>query len=201
MNTKEVRYGVDGLEVRAYEDSGGALYTAKLLEIMAVDSVGCEPLCRLSDAQAIPNVPRDFTKKPVLIKAIQWAGDNLDAVLLFCAGEASYELMARGNSELVISTLEDGAGTAKHVASLGDWIIRGVKGEFYPCKPDIFYMTYELSAPAAPAADAGLVEALDYQVLFDAIAAATSVYANGAVNISVQAFRDALAASRAKGVV
>lgn len=45
--------GVDGLEVRAYEDSGGALYTAKLLEIMAVDSVGCEPLCRLSDANAI----------------------------------------------------------------------------------------------------------------------------------------------------
>ena len=45
--------GVDGLEVRAYEDSGGALYTAKLLEIMAVDSVGCEPLCRLSGAQAI----------------------------------------------------------------------------------------------------------------------------------------------------
>lgn len=55
--------------------------------------------------------------------------------------------------------------------------------------------------PAAPAADAGLVEALDYQVLFDAIAAATSVYANGAVNISVQVFRDALAAHRAKGVV
>lgn len=45
--------GVDGLEVRAYEDSGGALYTAKLLEIMEVDSVGCEPLCRLSDAKAI----------------------------------------------------------------------------------------------------------------------------------------------------
>ena len=57
------------------------------------------------------------------------------------------------------------------------------------------------AAPAAPAADAGLVEALDYQALFDAIAAATSVYANGAVNISVQAFRDALAAHRAKGVV
>ena len=57
------------------------------------------------------------------------------------------------------------------------------------------------AAPAAPAADAGMVEALDYQVLFDAIAAATSVYANGAVNISVQAFRDALAAHSAKGVL
>ena len=58
-----------------------------------------------------------------------------------------------------------------------------------------------LADAPAPAAGAGLVEALDYQVLFDAIAAATSVYANGAVNISVQAFRDALAAHRAKGVV
>ena len=57
------------------------------------------------------------------------------------------------------------------------------------------------AAPAAPAADAGLVEALGYQVLFDAIAAATSVYANGAINISVQAFRAAIAAHRAKGVV
>ena len=57
------------------------------------------------------------------------------------------------------------------------------------------------AAPAAPAADAGLGEALDYQVLFDAIAAATSVYANGAVNISVQAFRESLAAHSAKGVV
>lgn len=57
------------------------------------------------------------------------------------------------------------------------------------------------AAPAASAADAGLVEALSYQSLFDAIAAATSVYANGAINISVQAFRDALAAHRAKGVV
>lgn len=95
------------------------------------------------------NVSRDFTKKPVLIKAIQWTGDNLNAVLLFCAGDASYELMARGSRELVISTLEDGAGTAKHVASLNDWIIRGVKGEFYPCKPDIFDMTYELAALSA----------------------------------------------------
>ena len=57
------------------------------------------------------------------------------------------------------------------------------------------------AAPSAPAADAGLVEALDYQVLFDAIAAATSVYANGAVNISVQAFRESLAAHSAEGVV
>lgn len=84
-----------------------------------------------------------FRKKPVVIEAVQWNGNNLDAVLAFCAGDATYELMTRGNAELVISTLEDGDGTAKHVASRGDYIIKGVRGEFYPCKPDIFAATYE----------------------------------------------------------
>jgi len=84
-----------------------------------------------------------YRKKPVVIDAVQWTGENLDAILAFCAGDASYELMARGNSELVISTLEDGEGTAQHVASRGDWIIKGVQGEFYPCKPDIFAATYD----------------------------------------------------------
>lgn len=84
-----------------------------------------------------------YRKKPVVIDAMQWTGENLVDVMKFCAGDASYELMARGNSELVIATLEDGDGTARHVASRGDWIIRGVQGEFYPCKPDIFAATYE----------------------------------------------------------
>ena len=47
---------------------------------------------------------------------------------------------------LTIHTLEDGSdGRAEHVASVGDYIIKGVKGEFYPCKPDIFELTYELN--------------------------------------------------------
>ena len=84
-----------------------------------------------------------FRKKPVVIEAIQWDGKNLDEVMIFCNGDASYELMARGASELVIATLEDGESTARHVASVGDFIIKGVAGEFYPCKPDIFEQTYE----------------------------------------------------------
>ena len=84
-----------------------------------------------------------YRKKPVVIDAMQWTGENLDDVIKFCSGDASYELMARGDAELVISTLEDGNGTARHVASRGDWIIRGVHGEFYPCKPEIFDATYE----------------------------------------------------------
>ena len=85
-----------------------------------------------------------YRKKPVVIDAIQWDGENLDEVMTFCNGDASYELMARGDSELVIATLEDGGSIARHVASVGDFIIKGVAREFYPCKPDIFEKTYEL---------------------------------------------------------
>ena len=85
-----------------------------------------------------------YRKKPVVIEAMEWNRSNLNEVMAFCAGDATYELMAKGNSELVISTLEDGGNReAKHVASRGDWIIRGVKGEIYACKPDIFAATYE----------------------------------------------------------
>ena len=84
-----------------------------------------------------------YRKKPVVIEAIRWDGENLDEVMNFCNGDASYELMARGSSELVIATLEDGESIARHEASEGDFIIKGVSGEFYPCKPDIFDKTYE----------------------------------------------------------
>lgn len=82
--------------------------------------------------------PYEFVKKPVTIKAIRWTGDNFDAVKAF-AGEN----VAIVDDELVIKTLEDGkAGQAKHAASVNDFVIRGVKGEFYFCKPDIFDDTY-----------------------------------------------------------
>lgn len=76
-----------------------------------------------------------FTKKPVTIEAVQWIGSNPSEILEFCQGSASYD---RNYSEMTIYTLE-----GKHIASLGDWIIRGVKGEHYPCKPDIFAATYD----------------------------------------------------------
>lgn len=94
------------------------------------------------------NVKR-YTKKPVTIEAVIWSGNNLQEVMQFCSGDAAYELMSRGNSELVISTLEDGGEwEARHIASVGDYIIKGVKGEFYPCKPDVFVLTYESEGPA-----------------------------------------------------
>ncbi len=86
-----------------------------------------------------------FCKKPVVIEAVQWLGTNLLEVIRFTGLHASathfkweeYEdLVAREG--LKIFTLE-----GPLMASVGDWIIKGVKGEFYPCKPDIFASTYE----------------------------------------------------------
>ncbi len=100
-----------------------------------------------------------FTKLPVTISAIQWTGSNLEHVIHFTDGRRLFggsdhagmpwsdycDLVQREG--LRIFTLEDGAnGQAKHMADIGDWIIRGVRGEFYPCKPDIFAMTYVASS-------------------------------------------------------
>lgn len=74
-----------------------------------------------------------FRKKPVEIEAIQLSPLNLWEIEEFVGGD----LDVRSGS-VVIATLE-GAMTA-HV---GDWIIRGVAGEFYPCRPDVFEQTYE----------------------------------------------------------
>ena len=79
-----------------------------------------------------------FRKKPLTITAIDWDGKNFDAIKKFAGDNVYLE-----NGELVI--LEDGAdGKVKHVASIGDFIIRGVEGEYYLCKPYIFEQTYEV---------------------------------------------------------
>ena len=80
---------------------------------------------------------KTFIKKPVEIQAVQWTGDNYDEIANF-AGELHVEYSAEYWNKLVVHTLE-----GDHYASLGDWIIRGVAGEFYPCKPSIFKQTYE----------------------------------------------------------
>ncbi len=74
-----------------------------------------------------------YRKKPVEIEAVIWAGGNFDE--LKTLGLSSLRTI---DSKLVIPTLE-----GEMLASLGDYIIKGVKGEFYPCKPDIFEMSYE----------------------------------------------------------
>lgn len=74
-----------------------------------------------------------YRKKPIVIEAIEWDGSNWKEIQEWGCKSAQTQ-----DDELWIPTLE---GIMK--ASVGDYIIRGVQGEFYPCKPDIFKATYE----------------------------------------------------------
>lgn len=81
-----------------------------------------------------------YRKKPVVIEAIQFTGkkESVEEILEFMSGGARIASWKEGEATLAIPTLE---GVMK--ASVNDWIIRGVNGEHYPCKPDIFEKTYE----------------------------------------------------------
>lgn len=88
---------------------------------------------------------RYFRKKSVIIEAVQFkeidAGEdiNLDEVGYFLKDtDSSYN----GSDTIIIHTLE-----GDMQAKIGDWIIKGIKGEFYPCKSDIFEETYEEVKP------------------------------------------------------
>lgn len=83
-----------------------------------------------------------FRKRPVVIHALQWTGANVDAILDFISTKG--EARRLGNT-IAIDTLE---GTMR--AEPGDWIIRGIKGEFYPCKPDVFAATYDRAQTPEP---------------------------------------------------
>ena len=94
-----------------------------------------------------------YRKKPVVIEALQWTGANPQEVASFLAGFGVHIAPPNGDAEctrclvrfdyttsppsLTIPTLD-----GDNRASAGDWIIRGVKGELCPCKPDIFAATY-----------------------------------------------------------
>ncbi len=81
-------------------------------------------------------------KKPVEVDAIQWTGKNLEEIFAFCGPQNLGPIERRPDYKLKVKTLESGGGY--HEADTYDWIIKGVKGEFYPCKPDIFAETYEI---------------------------------------------------------
>lgn len=86
-----------------------------------------------------------FRKKPVVIEAVLWTGKNLKEVSNFLPVNGKW-WMKDGSllnvkeqfQPIIIETLE-----GEMQVSIGDWIIKGIKGEFYPCKPDIFKETYE----------------------------------------------------------
>jgi hypothetical protein len=93
-------------------------------------------------------MPR-FRKKPVEIEAVQFTYPPTSELVAFGGDNLLNMRKARhpsAKAEVDIVTLEDGSdGRAKHVATEGDWIIKGVQGELYACKPDIFAATYEPS--------------------------------------------------------
>ena len=87
--------------------------------------------------------PTKYRKKPVVIEAMQWDGENLINILQWCHAGMPPEANAVVRSDggfLRIRTLE-----GEMTATKSDWVIRGVRGEFYPCKPDIFEATYTLA--------------------------------------------------------
>ena len=85
-----------------------------------------------------------FKKKPVVIEAIQWDGTKsgknkiTDKFTDLTTASQAGHLFKDEMTEWSIYTLE-----GRMFVSKGDWIIKGVKGEYYPCKPDIFEMTYD----------------------------------------------------------
>ena len=77
-----------------------------------------------------------YRKKPVVVEAMQYSGKN-ELQLIAWIGP-NYITASTHPDGFMITTLE-----GSMLARPGDWIIRGVKGEYYPCKPDIFAATYE----------------------------------------------------------
>ena len=82
-----------------------------------------------------------YRKKPIVIEAVQWVGDNHIDIMKELSAQKYIDVWVDDKTReryLEIETLE---GRMK--ASVGDYIIKGIRGEFYPCKPDIFEQTYE----------------------------------------------------------
>lgn len=89
-----------------------------------------------------------YRKKPVVIDAFKWTGDQYQEE----NPKWIVDALTRGNAWIENNPGEDGLTVltmviktleGNHIASRGDYIIRGIKGELYPCKPNIFEMTYE----------------------------------------------------------
>lgn len=77
-----------------------------------------------------------YRKKPVIVEAVMWTGNNIDEVKELA--KSAVENIIFVDNNLYIETLEGNMNV-----SIGDYIIKGIAGEFYPCKPDIFKETYE----------------------------------------------------------
>ncbi len=84
-----------------------------------------------------------YVKNPVTIEALLWDGTNVLAMQEFAGDAFEPDYSDKAEGYCVIKTLE-----GEHLASPGDYVIKGIKGEFYPCKPDIFALTYYPAPPS-----------------------------------------------------
>jgi len=83
-------------------------------------------------------MPATYRKKPVVIEAVQITERNTSVVASWCHGRVRGTKLPASERTVQIDTLE-----GEMSGRIGDWIIKGVQGEFYPCKPEIFAATYE----------------------------------------------------------
>ena len=81
---------------------------------------------------------KKYKKRPVVIEAVEYTGENVDEIIGFAKGYGPGVTYYMAQDELIIHTLE-----GDHLCSKGDFVIKGVRGEMYPCKGDIFLETYE----------------------------------------------------------
>lgn len=95
-----------------------------------------------------------YRKKPVVIEAVQWTGKNIGAIKKFVGASAKFHYYITAKDMIAVSETPPSVGDygvnltistleGDMQAEIGDYIIQGVNGEFYPCKPDIFEKTYD----------------------------------------------------------
>ena len=85
---------------------------------------------------------KEYQTIPCTIQAAEWTGRSLNDARAFCKQHNMPEFTVgsiNGMTGLIIPTPE-----GDHVAQRGDFIIKGLRGEYYPCKPDVFHLKYEL---------------------------------------------------------
>ena len=92
---------------------------------------------KIETGATMPTIKR-YRKRPVAIEAVQLNIHNVREVAKWCGADLGYTFGSTEPDSLYIPTLE-----GEMAAHIDDYVIRGVQGEFYPCKPDIFKETYE----------------------------------------------------------
>lgn len=110
---------------------------AMLTDVLSIPPLDTPPI----EKSGMPK----YRKKPVVVEAKQWIGTNLQEIIAFTGRHESARDWTWEEFETIVATegLKIFTLEGPLKASIGDYIIKGVKGEFYPCKPDIFEATYE----------------------------------------------------------